>query len=138
MIAYVDASVVLRVVLGESGRLREWPALTSIVSSELLEIECLRTLDRIRLGANRSPEEMAIRRGAVYRLLEEADLVELSRPVLHRVASEFPTPLGTLDAIHLATAMIWREREGTRPVFATHAAALGLGAQAMGFAVIGL
>jgi len=51
-------------------------------------------------------------------------------------ASHFPTPLGTLDAVHLVSATGWREQfEGL--VFATHDAALAAAAQANGFDVIG-
>jgi hypothetical protein len=46
---YVDSSVLLRVVLGEPGRLRIWPRITTAVSSELIRLECLRTIDRARL-----------------------------------------------------------------------------------------
>ena len=52
MNAYVDSSVVLRIVLGESGRLPAWRKLRRAISSQLVRIECLRTIDRarIRLG----------------------------------------------------------------------------------------
>ena len=49
MIAYLDSSVVLRVVLGQPGSLREWKAIENGVASALLEVECVRTLDRLRL-----------------------------------------------------------------------------------------
>ena len=49
-----------------------------------------------------------------------------------------PVALGTLDGIRLATALLWRERAGADLVMATHDAALGLAARAVGFRVIGL
>ncbi len=49
-----------------------------------------------------------------------------------------PTPLGTLDALHLATALIWRDRIGSLPIVATHDSALGLTARAFGFEVRGI
>jgi hypothetical protein len=45
--------------------------------------------------------------------------------------------IGTLGAIHLATALIWRERMGALPEVATHDAALGAAARAFGFDVRG-
>jgi hypothetical protein len=48
-----------------------------------------------------------------------------------------PTPLGTLDALHLATALIWRDRMGSLPTLATHDATLGLAARTFGFDVRG-
>jgi hypothetical protein len=47
-------------------------------------------------------------------------------------------PLGTLDVLHLATALIWRDHMGPLPTLATHDAALGGAARAFGFAVIGV
>jgi predicted nucleic acid-binding protein len=50
VIAYVDSSVVLRLVLGQPAALREWRTVDRGVASALVEVECLRTLDRLRLG----------------------------------------------------------------------------------------
>ena len=65
-------------------------------------------------------------------------MIEPTRPVLARAAQPFPVVLGTLDAIHLATALLWRERSDADLVMATHDATLGLAARAVGFRVIGL
>ena len=48
------------------------------------------------------------------------------------------TELGTLDAIHLATAILWKESARTGLIMATHDVALGLAAQAHGFDVVGV
>jgi len=138
VIAYLDSSVVLRVVLGQRGSLREWKAVETGVASALLEVECLRTLDRLRLLEGIAEGEIARRREAVYRIVEALALIEPTRPVLARAAQPLPVLLGTLDAIHLATALLWRERSDTDLVMATHDAALGLAARAVGFRVIGL
>ena len=138
MIAYLDSSVVLRVVLGQRGSLREWKAIEAGVASALLEVECLRTLDRLRLLEGVAEGEIARRREAIYRIVEALTVIEPTRPVLARAAQPFPVVLGTLDAIHLATALMWRERSDAELVMATHDAALGLAARAVGFRVIGL
>ncbi len=138
MIAYLDSSVVLRVVLGQRGSLREWRAIETGIASALLEVECLRTLDRLRLLEGIAEGEIARRREAVYRIVEALTVIEPTRPVLSRAAQPFPVVLGTLDAIHLATALLWRERSDADLVMATHDAALGLAARAVGFRVIGL
>jgi hypothetical protein len=49
-----------------------------------------------------------------------------------------PTELDTLDAIHLATAILWKESTRTELVMATHDVALGFGAKAHGFDVVGV
>jgi predicted nucleic acid-binding protein len=137
VIAYVDASVLLRVLLGEPGRLREWRQLESAVSSVLAEVELLRTLDRLHLRGGLTLEETAERRGGAFRLLHAVSLADVAAPILRRAADPFPTPLGTLDAIHLATALAWREARHPALVVATHAAQLGIAARACGFEVLG-
>ena len=137
MIAYLDSSVLLRLVLVEPGRLREWPKVEQGVTSALTEVECLRTLDRLVLRGALAGEDAAARRAVIYGLLEAVELVELGAGVLARAAQPFPVPLGTLDAIHLATALLWRERGERALAFATHDAALALAARASGFEVVG-
>lgn len=112
MIAYLDSSVILRVILGQPGRISEWRRITTGVASSLIEVECLRTIDRLRLTGDLSVEEIAIRREAVYRIIERLDVVELTGAVLHRASQPMSAPLGTLDALHLATADLWRETRG--------------------------
>jgi predicted nucleic acid-binding protein len=137
MIAYLDASVVLRLILGERGRLAEWRRVESAVASALTEVECLRTLDRLSRAGALSDEELAERRTAVYRLLEGVEVVDVSRPILRRASEPFPAPLGTLDAIHLSTAMSWRDTRGEILTMATHDKALATAARSVGLEVIG-
>jgi hypothetical protein len=46
--------------------------------------------------------------------------------------------LGTSDAIHLATALLWKEMTRGNLVMATHDGALALGAEADGLPVVGV
>ena len=137
MRAYVDASVFLRLVLGERGALVEWKDVDDAVTSELTQVECLRTLDRLRLRSGVPFAELAARRALVYRLLDEVTQVEISREVLARASQPLPASAGTLDAIHLATAMLVAEQDGEPISLATHDAELGLAARAVGLDVIG-
>ncbi len=107
------------------------------VPSALAETECLRTLDRLRLRAGLSDREVARRRHTVFRLLESLEVVAVTAPVLARAAQPLPTELGTLDAIHLATALLWREHSGGDIVMATHDVALATAARACGLTVVG-
>jgi len=137
LIAYLDSSVLLRLVLGQKGKIKEWRAVREGVASALVEVECLRTLDRLRLRGLISDNELSRRRVAVYRLLDEIEVVEPARPIQAPAPLPRPTPIGTLDAIHLATAMLWRESSSADLVFATHDSALGVAARASGFRVVG-
>ena len=136
MIAYLDASVLLRIVLRQPNRLAEWKKVRVGVASALTQVECLRTLDRLRLhgvGAT----DVAVRREAVHRLMERVELVEPTAVVLERAAQPMPVALGTLDAIHLATALLWREVRADDLVIATHNQTLALAARACGLRVVG-
>lgn len=138
MIAYVDSSVLLRIVLGQRRALTSWRAMQTAVSSRLVEVECLRALDRLRLRSAVSGEQIAARREAVFRFLRAVEIVEVSYPVLARAPQPLPTELGALDSIHLASALLWREMNQADLVMATHDEALGLAARACGLRVVGL
>ena len=86
MIAYLDTSVLLRFVLGEPGPLADLRSSEALVSSELLAVESLRTIDRLRLRGALTVEEAASRRATVTEWLEAVDLVLLQRPVLARAS----------------------------------------------------
>lgn len=138
MIAYIDTSALLRIVMRERGALDDLRSYDGLVSSELIAVESARTIDRLRLQGALTVEEAAVRRRAVSDWLEAIDLVLLRPAVLSRASEPLPTALGTLDAIHLATALVWRERMGVVPTMATHDSALGLAARTFGFDVRGI
>jgi len=136
--AYIDTSALLRVILREPGALDDLRSYETLVSSELLAVESVRTIDRLRLQGALTVEEAAVRLRTITEWLEAIDLVLLRPPVLSRASEPLPIPLGTLDAIHLATALIWRERMGALATVATHDSALGLAARTFGFDVRGI
>jgi predicted nucleic acid-binding protein len=137
VIAYVDTSALLRVVLGEPGAL-DLRSFDGLVSSELIAVESARTLDRLRLQGALTPDDAATYRRATSEWIEAIDLVLLRPLILGRASEPLPTPLGTLDGIHLATALVWRERVGALPAMVTHDSALGLAARSFGFDVRGV
>lgn len=137
MIAYLESSVILRLVLGQPGAWREWRTLESAATSALTEVECLRTLDRLRLTEGVTEREIAERRAVVYDMLRRLALIELSRPVLSRASQPLPLALRTLDALHLASALEWREYAGDDVVLATHDARLSAAGRALGLTTVG-
>jgi predicted nucleic acid-binding protein len=138
VIAYIDTSALLRIILREPGALDDLRSYDALVSSELIAIESARTIDRLRLQGSLTTQEAAVRLRTVNEWLEAIDLVLLRPAVLSRASEPMPMPLGTFDALHLATALIWRDRMGPLPTMATHDAALGLASQAFGFEVRGI
>src|SRR5687768_11117826 len=109
MIAYIDTSALLRVVLREPGALDDLRSYDGLVSSELIAVESARTIDRLRLQGSLTTDEAVIRVRAISDWLEAIDLVLLRPSVLSRASEPMAMPLGTLDAVHLATALIWRD-----------------------------
>ena len=139
MIAYIDSSVLLRILLRQRDPLEQWPRIDLAISSNLLRVECLRTLDRLRLAGQLSPAEARVQTDALADVLRRIDFVEVDPLVLDHAAQPLPAPLGALDAIHLASALLYRERHGDHPIlFATHDVALARAARAMHFDVVGV
>jgi hypothetical protein len=91
-------------------------------------VEAHRVLDRLRLQRAFGDAELA----ELHRLLQAAltalEFVPLSRAVVNRAADPFPTVLGTLDAIHLASALLWMEKMEEAITFSTHDTQLAIAA----------
>ena len=138
MIAYVDSSVLLRVALRQPNALPEWRRIQRGVASALILTESLRTLDRLRSRAGLPDAEVAHRRSTILDLINSLEIVEVDSLVLERAGQPMPTELGTLDAIHLATALLWKDMTDSKLVMATHDIALALGAEAHGLQVVGV
>jgi predicted nucleic acid-binding protein len=96
----------------------------------------LRAVDRLRLAREISDVEVA---GLVrdIRFIHEAFAIHpVTSRIFQRASETFPTVVGTLDAIHLATALSIREIE-TVDVLLTHDSQLATAARSLGFEVMG-
>ncbi|OHD82460.1 MAG: hypothetical protein A3J97_10480 [Spirochaetes bacterium RIFOXYC1_FULL_54_7] len=134
MVAYLDCSVLLRyVLLGDTG-LRHAMNFPTLVSSELLEIECRRTISRCRLQ-NELDDTGVVQ--ALLRLdetFEMMDLVEMDAGIKRRAMGSFPVVIKTLDALHLATALALAEQEDQASIQVfSYDKAMNLCARALGF-----
>lgn len=137
MIAYLDSSVLLRVLLNQSGQLSNFRELKRPIASKLIKPECLRTLDRLRVRGALNEKDFLTASEELYGALDSVEFIEIDHRVLERVGSSFPLPLGTLDAIHLASALLWRETFDLPLNFLTHDEELGKVARSLGFQVFG-
>ena len=135
---YVDSSVALRIILGQPNTLGEWSDFSEYLASGLLRVGCFRAIDRLRFAHRRAAEQAVQRLGILHDFLRRLDLVGVAPGVLERAAESFPLPLKTLEAIHLATAVLLRQSEDPNLVFGTHDAALGMSARALDFRVVGV
>ena len=126
---YLDTSVALAQLLAED---RKPPATLwagTLVSSRLLEYEVWTRVHARKLAGSHGE--------AVRALLGRVAFVELDRRVLARALESFPSPVGTLDALHLASALFLREH-GQQVALASYDAQLVRAARALGLGVFAL
>jgi predicted nucleic acid-binding protein len=138
VIVYLDTSTVLRVLLAQPGRLAIWGKWDEAFTSELMGVEARRVFDRLRLEVALGDEDVGALQGELARVEGTLGTVSLTRTVLHRASLPMATPVKTLDAIHLASAMLLREHREDRPLFATHDAQQAIAARALGFECVGV
>jgi predicted nucleic acid-binding protein len=137
MIVYVDTSVVLRVLLHEPNPVRIWGQWNKAYSSALWRVEALRTVDRLRLTHEISDYEVAELVRDIQITHETFAIHPITNQVLQRASETFPTVVGTLDAMHLATALSIREIESL-DLLLTHDSQLSTAARSLGFEVMGI
>ena len=137
MIVYVDTSVVLRVLLHEPNPVRIWGQWNKAYSSALWRVEALRTVDRLRSTHEISDAEVAELVRDIQITHETFAIHPITNQVLQRASETFPTVVGTLDAMHLATALSIREIESL-DLLLTHDSQLSTAARSLGFEVMGI
>ena len=137
MSVYLDASVALRKLQREAGSLASWGRWERAYSSELLRVEVLRSIDRNRLKGALTDDDVAQLAAKAHAIFDAIELVELGPSVLSRASQPFLTPLGTLDALHLATALRLVESDAMELTFLTHDTELATAARSMNFMVEG-
>ena len=135
MTVYLDSSVVLRWLLQQPGAMDHWGDWDLAVTSALTRAECRRNLDRLRVRGSLADRDVANFALMLRATLGPVAHIPLTPAVLERAGAAFPTELGTLDAIHLATALAWIERREEPLLFLTHDRQLSLTAQACGLDV---
>ena len=137
MIVYLDTSVLLRVLLQQGKTLPEWGKWTGAYSSEILRLEARRVIDRLRLASALDDQGTAAAQERLAQLEGAIGCIVLTRLVLRRAAQPMATAVKTLDAIHLASALLFQERRAVTVVFATHDVTQATAARALGFQVVG-
>jgi hypothetical protein len=118
---YVDASAVLRVLFTEEGPTVPLAAGDRVVSSQLVEVEAFRAVDRERLLGALDDRQTATKRKELSDILAMLDLAPIDGFVIGRAKDSFAVNVRALDAIHVATAEILAaEAEGEPLEFWTH------------------
>ena len=117
MVAYLDSSVLLRHILLGEEPIRHALEFPRVVSSELIEIECRRVLHRCRLAGELTDETLTVARERLDEVLAGIDLLEMSMQIKQRAMDPFPVNVRTLDALHVATALMVGEDAGGVALF---------------------
>lgn len=117
---YADASALLRILFAEPGPSVPLTARDPLVSSQLVEVEAYRAVDRERLLGRLDDAETAVKRKELADLLAMVDLAAIDARVIERAKSAFAVNVRALDAIHVATAEILAEEAGVPAEFWTH------------------
>lgn len=137
MIVYLDTSVILSRFLGQPNALSSWGDWERIYTSVVSRVEYLRTVDRLRLQGDIDDEVRVALHERFETLWRAVYHVPLASAVLARAASPFPTVLGTLDALHVASALAVRAEIAEALTLLTHDRQLARAALASGLAVEG-
>lgn len=133
MTVYLDTSALLRKLLNRPDAHPHWGQWDAAYTSALTRVEASRTLDRLRLQRLLSDAEIAEAFEGLTGYLERIGGIPVSEAVLRRASQPFPTVIKTLDAIHLAAAILWQDQNLKPLAFLTHDASLRTAARALGF-----
>lgn len=123
--------------MGESHSLKTLSQYKKIIASDLLRIELFRNLDKLRIKHGFNEAEFSERMRIFHLALKTIELIEISKEILDLSISPFPTTVSTLDAIHLATAILWKKLNKHDLTILTHDKQLALAAHTIGFEVQG-
>lgn len=138
MIVYLDTSTVLRALFREPGLLPSWGDWQEACTSDLMGVEARRAIDRSRLASAFDDQEVGVLHRELRRVEAGLRRIGLSRRILARASQPMATAVKTLDAIHLASALLFQDRRGAVVVFATHDGRQANAANALGFDCIGV
>jgi len=137
MIAYLDSSVFLRVLLNQKNSLKEFRELTRPIASLLLKAEVLRTVDRLRVDSQIDEDQFVALTAQAYEVFSSIEFIRLTDAIVSGAGSSLPVALGTMDALHLVSAITWRNSQKSELAFLTHDDRLGKAAKVSGFRVLG-
>lgn len=118
---YVDASAILRILFAEPEPTVPLGGDDRVVSSQLIEVEVIRAVDRERLLGHLSDAETATKRQEFAALVAVLDLATVDVSVIARAKSPFAVNVRAIDALHIATAEVLAAEADTEPLeFWTH------------------
>lgn len=138
MKGYVDSSVILRRFLEEANALQSLDNVTWGITSQITKLECMRTLDRLHIRSLIDSKEFAYIRSRCLHLMTKMEIVQITDHLLAFAEASFSVPIGSLDSLHLSSAILWKKKNGEPITFMTHDKELALAATSQGFMVKGV
>jgi predicted nucleic acid-binding protein len=139
VIVYVDSTVLLRRVLGEDDPVDLPNDDVLVFTSELARVECRRTIDRLRVTGQATGDEVATALHALAVLESGLTFVMVTGDILSAASEPMPSVVGTLDALHLATASALSDGlDEDVVIFLTHDRQQARAARELGFDVRGV
>ena len=130
MILYLDTSILLRVLVGQRPVFDGWGEWERAYTSELAGVEARRVIDRLRLDGTLDGAGVVAALEQLAQVEAGIGRIAVTRVVLRRASLPMASAVKTLDALHLASALLFQERRGVSLVFATHDTQQALAARA--------
>ena len=138
-IAYIDSSIILRHAVEDKNALMDLEQFANgAMTSALTRVECFRVLDRWRLTHEVSEQQISKAWVTTREFLQSLKTIPITAAVIEAASQSFPIALKSLDAIHLASAILARNKSNTDAVMVTHDVKLALAAQAMDLRIAGI
>jgi len=135
---YIDSSALLRFLLQHSNFINLVEYKNDFVSSELLRLECQRALIRYRLNQEVEDEGLLQLTEQFNDLLSRISLLKVNSEILDTASQNWGVNLGSLNSIHLASALfIKKEKKSVVQIF-THDKALYTAARLSNLEVTGV
>ena len=134
MNVYLDSSFVIRQLLGVRPECPFWGKWGKAYASTLMRTECFRAANLLRLKGKIDDAQRARLGTWIEKVVSSVTLVPVTDAILHRAAETFPTAVGTLQSIHLATLLELQTVHSITCSLATDDTQLLQAATALGFA----
>jgi predicted nucleic acid-binding protein len=136
MVGYLDSSVLLRHILIGDAAIHHVRAVSTVVSSEFLEVECRRVIHRYRIEGSLDDEGYLTASARLEEVLSGVSLLAFSPRVKKVSMGAFPVSVKTPDAVHLASAVVLSEARPEEEILVfSFDEGMNRCAQALGFAV---
>lgn len=139
MVAYIDSSVLLRILLQQPNRCNEIANFSNLYALELIETECLRVFHRLRLQGQLDDAAFSEKTEAMHEFLLGMHIIPMTQSILKQAGNAFSTVLGTLDALHLSAAIQLFEKIPVPPkTLLSHDIQMARAAKSLGMEVFGV